>query len=831
MYLRSQDAWFRAIAARDYATVRENVAQFQRVANDEGETGLMLAVRARDLEMAHLLAPFEHSARNKAGLSAMMIAAMLDAAHICQKLAPYEAGLTTDAGLSALMLAAKYGALTALGVLIPFQKGRTDLCGRTALMYAAANGQKEAAQQLALREAHYRDNEGRSAADLARDQGYDEIASFLLSLEQSSLRAPSIQSERSGSVKIAHLRASRLSSFFEQRSTMRSDSSSFSTDGSLRTSSAFQRHDGSTYESGYGASRTSLPSNPSLSIDMFTVRRSLSAQHARIARENAQIDAQQREDLTTAINSRVNRLELKMNILVRANKELTAENERLRTQLGSEVSVGPVQGDMTRSSLLTPMDTALETLRSQNEGLRRELQDREREIARLAETEEEYRRQILFLQEKVSRLQPQTFPPLPPPLVPSFRSTISTGGSMRLSAQSDTDTSGSDSRRGTGSTTLPKSGFCDLTAESTCLERSECSHLVRTSAGEELDLSQDDMRRNLVSQQNEMARELQRLESVLGERNAELSQVRGLLTEALAASKDSGQETVTQTPNIPAHSLSGSPLLGDRRYQPPDDVQEALNILAGSHDVTLGERQSYVTQVQKELQRLGRSLADSRLSTGSAKRDSFSLSVCDVQTSCHPTPQNSELEMYKTRIRELEELVGKTRRRSDSLPSRGSIDEPDEYQRDVDKRDAVTETITERLLDIVHEKEGEILALQHCLDIASGRVDADPEVEAMLASSFKSATPILASIGSGRTLSTPTTMRMTLTEPGSLHASGNWDTIEPEGRSKTSGRASTLRHIEIAPRDAEHRDGTPKLPTKPLMCIHPNDSQGLSPHL
>lgn len=830
MCLRSQDAWFRAVAARDYATVRENVAQFQRAANDEGETGLMLAVRARDLEMTHLLAPFEHSARNKAGLSALMIAAMLDAAHICQKLAPYEAGLTTDAGLSALMLAAKYGALTALGVLIPFQKGRTDLCGRTALMYAAANGQREAAQQLALREAHYRDNEGRSAADLARDQDYEEIATFLFSLEQSSLRAPSIQSERSGSVKLSTLRASRLSSFFEQRSTMRSDSSSFSTDGSLRTSSAFQRHEGSTYEAGYGASRASLASNPSLSLDMFAVRRSLSAQHARIARENAQIDAQQREDLTTAINSRVNRLELKMNILVRANKELTAENERLRMQLDSGASVGPAPGEMTQSSLLTPMDTTLEALRSQNEGLRRELQDREREMVRLAETEEEYRRQILLLQEKVSRLQPQTFPPLPPPLAPSLRSTISTAGSMRLSSQSTTDVSVSDSRRGTGSTVIPQAELCDSRAGDVRLEDSRRSQPA-PSVGEELDLSQGDMRRNLIGQQNEMARELQRLERVLGERNAELSQVRGLLAEMLPTHKESSQETIIRTPNVPAHSLSGSPLLGDRRYQPPDDVQEALDVLAGSQDVTLEERQMYITQVQKELQRLGRSLLDSRLSTGSMKRDSFSLSACDVQTSCHPTPRNSELEMYKTRIRELEELVGKTRRRSDSLPSRGSLDEPDEYQRDTEKRDAVTDTITERLLDIVHEKEGEILALQHCLDVASGRVDADPEVEAMLASSFKSATPILASIGSGRTVSTPTTMRMTLVEPGSLHASGNWDTMEPEGRSKAGGRASTLRHIEIAPRDAEHRDGTPKLPTKPLMCIHPTDSQVPSPHL
>lgn len=183
MLFSSAEEWFQAIGTRNYSAVRANIATYQKSVDERGETGLMRAVRAKDTEMVHLLASFEHSLRNSSGYTALMIAASINSADICQKLAPYEMNIATENSRSALMIAAMEGSIDAIISLLPYQKCRADVDGRTAMMHAVLNRRFDAVKQLSLRETGYTDLAGKTAYVLALELDFQEIANFLAPLE------------------------------------------------------------------------------------------------------------------------------------------------------------------------------------------------------------------------------------------------------------------------------------------------------------------------------------------------------------------------------------------------------------------------------------------------------------------------------------------------------------------------------------------------------------------------------------------------------------------------------------------------------------------------
>lgn len=183
MLFSSAEEWFQAIGAHNCPAVRANIATYQKSVDERGETGLMRAVRAKDIEMVHLLASFEHSIRNSNGYTALMIAASINSADICQKLAPYEMNIGTEDNRSALMIAAMEGSADAIISLLPYQKCRADVDGRTAMMHAVLNRRFDAVKQLSLRETGYTDLAGKTAYVLALELDFQEIANFLAPLE------------------------------------------------------------------------------------------------------------------------------------------------------------------------------------------------------------------------------------------------------------------------------------------------------------------------------------------------------------------------------------------------------------------------------------------------------------------------------------------------------------------------------------------------------------------------------------------------------------------------------------------------------------------------
>lgn len=187
MLFSSAEEWFQAIGTRNYSAVRANIATYQKSVDEQGETGLMRAVRAKDIEMVHLLASFEHSMRNATGYTALMIAASINSADICQKLAPYEMNIGTENNRSALMIAAMEGSVDAIISLLPYQKCRADVDGRTAMMHAVLNRRFDAVKQLSLRETGYTDLTGKTAYVLALELDFQEIANFLAPIEGSFL--------------------------------------------------------------------------------------------------------------------------------------------------------------------------------------------------------------------------------------------------------------------------------------------------------------------------------------------------------------------------------------------------------------------------------------------------------------------------------------------------------------------------------------------------------------------------------------------------------------------------------------------------------------------
>ncbi|TNJ27669.1 Axoneme-associated protein [Giardia muris] len=183
MFVESTEAWFRAIAAHDYETVRQNLPTYQKSVDRNGETGLMRAVRGGDAEMVRLLACFEHSVTNNEGYTALMIGALCNEGEACKRLVPYEMNTVLDDGRTPLMLSAAAGTINALTNLLPYQKCRTTLMGRTALMYAAEAGQVEAVQHLALREKEHISKDGKTALLLAIENSHSDVVRLLYPLE------------------------------------------------------------------------------------------------------------------------------------------------------------------------------------------------------------------------------------------------------------------------------------------------------------------------------------------------------------------------------------------------------------------------------------------------------------------------------------------------------------------------------------------------------------------------------------------------------------------------------------------------------------------------
>ncbi|TNJ27157.1 Ankyrin repeat protein 1 [Giardia muris] len=140
--------WFQAIANRNHAALRTVVPKFAGSKNGAGDTGLIMAARLNDLELAHMLARQEGTLINADNLTALMIAAQVDHPRIVEVLAPIEAKVILPNGRTALSIAAEQGHDECVLALIKYLSTERDSDGLSALDYAVKNSHVVAARLL-----------------------------------------------------------------------------------------------------------------------------------------------------------------------------------------------------------------------------------------------------------------------------------------------------------------------------------------------------------------------------------------------------------------------------------------------------------------------------------------------------------------------------------------------------------------------------------------------------------------------------------------------------------------------------------------------------------
>ncbi|TNJ27728.1 Ankyrin repeat protein 1 [Giardia muris] len=139
--ISDRKAWVEAVTQRAYTTVRVGLRLFAGSTNAIGETGLMLAARTNDTELAKILCIQEAGIQNKEGLTALIIAACYGNADVCDVIAPFEKKFPTATGKNALMFAAEFGNVDAVKVLCNyFDYRETDVDGLSSLDYAMNAG-------------------------------------------------------------------------------------------------------------------------------------------------------------------------------------------------------------------------------------------------------------------------------------------------------------------------------------------------------------------------------------------------------------------------------------------------------------------------------------------------------------------------------------------------------------------------------------------------------------------------------------------------------------------------------------------------------------------
>lgn len=139
--LKTKTEWFAAVRAQDADSILRSIHRHIGARNSLGDTALITAVRARDVQIASLLLPFEHALSDSRGYPALGIAIELDAPELVCLLAPLEENAPIPGYGSPLALAAACGAFRSLRILSTF-------------MCDSPTGEYETALQQAVRARH-----------------------------------------------------------------------------------------------------------------------------------------------------------------------------------------------------------------------------------------------------------------------------------------------------------------------------------------------------------------------------------------------------------------------------------------------------------------------------------------------------------------------------------------------------------------------------------------------------------------------------------------------------------------------------------------------------
>lgn len=128
--------WFRAVLAQDLRQVMSLIDTWARSRTVEGETALMLAVRAKSQDMVRILVPHEAGLLTPSGETSLAIAVQINAPELCELLIREEGGIALPDGSTPLRLAMDLNRIDCVKVLSIYYDAQRDEHGLTHLDYA-----------------------------------------------------------------------------------------------------------------------------------------------------------------------------------------------------------------------------------------------------------------------------------------------------------------------------------------------------------------------------------------------------------------------------------------------------------------------------------------------------------------------------------------------------------------------------------------------------------------------------------------------------------------------------------------------------------------------
>lgn len=180
------DEWFNAIERNDLETVSRLIPKNKGRRNDDGDTGLIIAVQSNLLGVGQLLAPHERGLRSASGCTALMIACMMNLVELTNVLLPLEYEENLSDGRDALMLAASSNSGDVIEYLAEKYLLRRDSHGLSALDYASHEGHLLIVIKLiALYKPTPEDLD--FALELAQRAGRQTVISFLVDLKKKTV--------------------------------------------------------------------------------------------------------------------------------------------------------------------------------------------------------------------------------------------------------------------------------------------------------------------------------------------------------------------------------------------------------------------------------------------------------------------------------------------------------------------------------------------------------------------------------------------------------------------------------------------------------------------
>lgn len=172
----SEYGWFGAVKTRNYDKVIENVKEYHRSVDEDGNTGLMIALQKNDQYMMEILAPHEYGISNPEGMTALVQAIRMRNADAVRILAKYESRFKAADGMAPIHLAVQMEDSSLISILLPYSAAELNLYNQNALEYAAANGKATAAFCLLSDPNIYGPDDVKSAALTANNSGYPDMA-------------------------------------------------------------------------------------------------------------------------------------------------------------------------------------------------------------------------------------------------------------------------------------------------------------------------------------------------------------------------------------------------------------------------------------------------------------------------------------------------------------------------------------------------------------------------------------------------------------------------------------------------------------------------------